>query len=186
MNRIHTIIITFTLLFVSFNSTASEKNPTDAELKTYLFSQSSNFETLISIVNNTQYTGVIWVKNGPLNARSSINKDAVWNKSPKLDKFVNQAIAFGFERLLIYVDDLKNWNISTGQEVIFLDGDLSKATAKVKTVKKSFWYGDKPEYSICTSELVEKSLEGECYIPLLTNWFLFKYWFTYDLAVEQN
>jgi hypothetical protein len=186
MSIIHTIFITFTLLFFSFDSNSNENAPTDKELKAHLFSKSNDFEVLISILNKTEYSSVLWIKDGPLNARAGNNKNAVWNKSPQLDEFVNTAIGFGFGSLLIGVDDYGNWSISTGQEVVFLDGDPSIGTAKVKTIKKSFWLGKQPEVSICTSEIVEKYFEGQCYIPLINNWFLYKYWFTYDPAKEQT
>ena len=186
MSIVHTIVITFTLLLFSFDSNSNEIVPTDKELKVHLLSKSYDFEVLISILNKTEYSSVIWVKDGPLNARSGNNKNAVWDKSPQLDEFVNTAIEFGFESLLIGVDDYGNWSISTGQEVVFLDGDPSMGTAKVKTIKKSFWFGDQPEVSICTLAIVVKSFEGQCYIPLINNWFLYKYWFTYDPAIEQT
>ena len=182
MSIIHTIIIAIALMCFSFNSTSNEIEPTDAELKSHLISKSNDFEVLISILNKTKYSGVFWIKDRILNARSSNNTDAVWDKFPKLDEFVNKAIGFGFGSLLLGEDANGNWTISTGQEVIFLDGAPSRGAAKTKTIKKSYWYGNQPKASTCTPEIVEKAFEGKCYISLLPNWFLFKHWFTYEPA----
>jgi len=186
MSIIHTIIITFTLLAISFDSNSSDKVPTDAELKAHLLSKSSDFETLISILNKTEYSNVLWIENGPLNARVGNNKNAVWDKSPNLDGFVNKAIELGLKSLFLGVDDFGNWKISTGTEVIFLNGDPSRGTAVTKTVKKSYWYGAQPKYSICTPQIIGGAVTGACYTPLSTNWFLFKYWYTHDPTIEQT
>jgi|GEM_PF-3097980 len=182
MSNINIVIIAIALMCFSFNSTSNEVEPTDEELKSHLISKSNDFEVLISILNKIKYSGVFWIKDGALNARSGNNTNAVWDKSPKLDEFVDKAIEFGFGRLLLGIDANGNWTISTGQEVIFLDGDPSRGTAKTKTIKKSYWYGSQPKASTCTPEIVEESFEGKCYISLLPNWFLFKYWFTYEPA----
>jgi hypothetical protein len=180
MNIIRTVVIAFMLIFFSVNSKSSENEPTDAKLKAHLLSKGNDFETLIFILNKTEYTSVLWVKDGPLTARIGNSAKAVWDKSPQLDEFVKKAIELGFGRFLIGVDNYGNWTIFTGKRVAFLQDEPNM----LKTVNLDYWYGQKPKHLECTIETVAKHKNGTCYLPLKENWFLFKSWHSYDTKLE--
>jgi hypothetical protein len=182
MKTITLVFFTLIILLFNKNSVSSELTSTDEKLKTHLLSKSNDFETLLSILSETKYTKILWIKDGPLNAGFKNNENIVWDKTPQLESFINKATELGFGSFLIGKDNNDNWLISTGDEVVLLDD----VPTKVKTIKSSYWYGVEPEHTICTSELVNTSFDGTCYIPLLKNWFLYKYWFTYSPPIEKT
>ena len=182
MITIRTLVIKSILLILSFNSFSNEIKPTDTELVSHLLLKSDDFETLISILDETEYTAVFWIKNGTLNAKIGNNKNVAWDKPPKLDAFVMKATELGIGSLLAGVDISGNWTISTGQRVSFLKDEPTM----LKTIKLNYWYGNKPKHQKCTLEIIRKNKGGTCYLPIKENWFLFKRWSTHNTKLDQT
>lgn len=182
MKKYLALFITIIVAYFNADLIVSKLPNSDFKLKATLFLNKSNIETLISILNKTSYTNIFWVKDVQLKAGTRNNNSVVWNQTPQLDEFTQKAISFGYETMLTSKTNKGNWLLSGYKEIVF----LNESRSKVKTITVDYLYGGKPEYQTCNDNYIKKSLDGQCYLPISSSWFIYKYWSTYDTESDQT
>lgn len=142
----------------------------------------SKIENLISILDTTEYTNIFWVKGRELKAGIRTEEGLNWDKTPALKAFINKAEEYNYQNLLTSKNRYGNWLLSGYKEIEFLNG----AHTQQKTMTVDYSYGKEPELTLCNSKVIVSSTEGQCYLPLFDKWYIYKYWFTYDMEIEQT
>ncbi len=178
------LVLFITIIVISFNVDwiINELPNSDLKLKVSLFLNKTKVETLISILNKTDYTNIFWIKDVELKAGIRNENSVVWSKTPQLDEFVSKAVSLGYQTMLTSKTTKGNWLLSGYKETLFLNEQRSK----VKIITVDYSFGNRPEYQICNNNFINTTLDGQCYLPLSNSWFIYKYWFTYDRESEQT
>ena len=172
------------LVIAYFNVTTIIQSLPDSDFKLRLglLVYKNKIEALIPILNESGYTKIFWIKDREIRAGLISNGKLKWDKSPDLENFINKAKSNGFETMLTSKSRNGNWLFSGYQEVMF----LNESRTNIKTLHAEYSYGVKPELELCNNDLIEKQEEGKCYLSLNSNWFIYKYWFTYDSNLTQT
>ena len=182
MTKFLIFIVIITIACLNANLIIKQLPNSDFKLKVSLAFNKSKIETLFSILDNSEYTNIFWMKNIEFNAGVRTENGIVWDKTPELDTFVSKAESYGYHSLLTSKNKQGNWLLSGYKEIISINESLSK----VKTVTIDYSYGQKPKLQTCNSEVIASSFEGQCYLSISNSWFIYKYWFTYDSKSEQT
>lgn len=154
----------------------------DFKLKVGLFVYRDKMEHLVSILNQSEYSKVFWIRNNQIKAAKLTDNELQWTTTPNLNNFVYVAQTSGFAHMLLSKATNGNWQFIGYKKRYFLNNEYTR----VKYLDVEYSFGVAPDANLCSADLIMNSANGKCYLVLNTTWFIYKYWYTLDVNTEQN
>ncbi|MBO9492477.1 hypothetical protein J7384_19215, partial [Endozoicomonas sp. G2_1] len=173
-------LISFGLLLIVYlnvNAIVGLLPDSDFKLNLRLLINKAKLEKLIKLAESSEYTHILWVKNEIQRAGVRENDSVNWGDSSDLTLFVSLAEQFNFNSIELIKGKGGNWLFGGYTKVL----PLNEPETKIKNIDTDYLYGQTPEFENCDDIKIKNLSEGKCYIALYDKWFLYKYWFTYNL-----